>query len=241
MGELKIRSASRQDFFENWPAHWPSRDRFVSQHDVTSEQCEQFGRLVHERVGESQIETFLSSNREVLSLTMFLYSTGHHASWLYSKQQIRPPAGEISGLIPDYVGAAANSDGLSWWVLELKGADKKAFRKRGKRVLLSNDTNEGVCQLMNYIDSSARSQSYLRDELRLTGFREPRGILLIGTDEESEDEDVREFKGAWNRLNTRVQIRSYGALLRVVASKVESRAVANKSMQPTCETHAADG
>lgn len=233
MSTIRFRLASKQNFFDNWPADWPSKERFVSQHDVTADQHEKLHRLVLERAGETQIEEFLSTNKEVLALTLSLYGTGHHASWLYPKQQIRPPAAEVSGLIPDYVGAAANSDGLSWWVLELKGADKSAFRKRGKRVFLSNDANEGICQLLNYMDASSRSQAYLRDELKLTGFREPRGILLIGTDEESKDEQIRDFKGAWNRLNQRVQIRSYGALLRTVGSKIESISGANKTMEPT--------
>jgi len=119
--------------------------------------------------------------------------------------------------------AGANSDGVSWWVLELKGPDKNAFKVRGRRVSLTSDANEGICQLLDYIDVSSRSQAYLRDELKLAGYREPRGALLIGTEEESEDEHVRDFKGAWNRMNPRVQIRSYTALLREAERKIESQ------------------
>lgn len=223
MREFQVRESSKDDIFEDWPPEWPSRDHYVSQHEVTVQQYEELHELVHGRAGERRIEKFLSENREVLALTLFIYSTGHHASWLYSKQQIRLPSGAAGGLIPDYLCAAANSDGLTWWVLELKGADKNAFRKHGKRVALTNDANEGVCQLMDYIDASSRSQAYLRDELKLNGFREPRGILLIGTEQESQDERIRLFKRAWNNLNPRVQIRSYGALLRHVASKIEHR------------------
>ncbi len=73
---------------------------------------------------------------------------------------------------------------------------------------------------MEYIDAASRSQSYLRDELGLKGFREPRGVLLIGTETESADPAVMDFKGAWNRMNTRVQIKSYTSLLRQLEQKI---------------------
>jgi Domain of unknown function (DUF4263) len=149
-----------------------------------------------------------------------MFSTGHHMSWIFPKEQIRPPSGSLGGLIPDYLLAGASSNGLEWFVLELKGADKRAFVKRGKRVLLSSDANAGICQLLNYIDRSAHDQAYLRDGLELAGFREPRGILLIGTEAESDDDQVRDFKGAWNRANPKLQIRSYDSLARDVERKL---------------------
>src|SRR3546814_17045339 len=102
----------------------------------------------------------------------------------------------------------------------------------GKRVSLSSEANHGLCQLINYIDRSARSQAYLRDDLKLAGFREPREVLMIGTEEESRDERVREFKGAWNRMNPRVQIRSYSALLRQLAAKVADHARPPRACPP---------
>ena len=232
---MKIRPVSIDQVFKKWPPDWPPKETFINQHDVTQAQYLAFKWLVDARAGEREIEKFLGANKEVLALILFLYSTGHHASWLYSKQQIRPPSPSLAGLIPDYLGAAANSDGVSWWLLELKGADKKAFGLRGKRVCLSADANQGVCQLLGYIDASSRSQAYLRDELKLTGFREPRGILLIGTEHETSDERIQNFKAAWNRLNPRVQIRSYDALVRTVKSKIEGISGANNPMQPTHE------
>ena len=217
---LNINEANKDNFFDNWPADWPSKEFYVSQHDVTEDQYMVFKNLLETRSSETDIESFLAINKEVLSLSVFLFSTGHHATWIFPKQHIRPASGATGGLIPDYVLAGQNSDGLSWWILELKGADHNAFTTKGKRVYLSTEANKGVCQLTNYIDVSARSQSYLRDELKLSDYREPRGILLIGTDIESSNEQVRDFKGAWNRTNPRIQIRSYSALLRLVKSKL---------------------
>jgi hypothetical protein len=218
--KLKIRNAKDWDIFENWPSHWPDKKHFANQHDVKREQMVELERLLASGANERQTEAFLAANPEVLALIAFIYSTGHHAAWIYPKAYIRPANADIRGLVPDYILAGANSDGVSWFVLELKSPSEKAFVRRGSRVYLSSVANQGVCQLMAYMDVMSRSQSYLRDELKLANFREPRGILMIGTDTESQDEHVREFKGAWNRTHPNLQIRSYNALLRTVQSKL---------------------
>jgi hypothetical protein len=187
---------------------------------VSVQQYQTFSKLVERAAGETEIENYLRKNHEVLSMAIDMFSTGHHMSWIFPKEQIRPPSGSVGGLIPDYLLAGASSNGVEWFVLELKGADKAAFAKRGKRVELTMDANEGICQLLNYIDRSSRDQAYLRDGLELIGFREPRGILLIGTENESDDMQVRDFKAAWNRTNLKLQIRSYNSLLRDVERKL---------------------
>jgi hypothetical protein len=206
---------------EYWPDHWPRRENRVTQHDVTLKQYKQLRELVARKAGEREIEQFLGSNCEVLALAIWMFSTGHHMSWIFPKQQIPPLAGAGSGLIPDYLMAGAYSGGVDWFVLELKGADRKAFNISGKQQpSLSGDANKGICQLLHYIDAASRDQAYLRDGLELVGFREPRGILLIGTDEEANNDRVRNFKGAWNRLNPKIQIRSYSNLLHHVEGKL---------------------
>ena len=211
----------RKHLLENWPSDWPRKENHAIQHDVSVVQYRTLSRLIKRAAGETEIERYLRENREVLSMTIDMFSTGHHMSWIFPKEQIRPPSRSLGGLIPDYLLAGASSNGIEWFVLELKGADKRAFVKRGKRVLLSSDANEGVCQLLNYIDQSAHDQAYLRDGLELAGFREPRGMLLIGTEAETDDNQVRDFKGAWNRANPKLQIRSYDSLARDVKRKLK--------------------
>jgi len=211
----------RKDLLENWPSDWPRKENHVIQHDVTVEQYRLFANLVNGKASEREIEKHFRESREVLSLAVWMFSTGHHMSWIFPKAQIRPSSSSGGGLIPDYLMAGAGSYGVRWFVLELKGADKCAFKKIGKRVSLSADANEGVCQLLNYMDLSSRDQAYLRDGLGLTGFREPQGVLLIGTDGETDDPQVRDFKSAWNRINSKVQIRSYSSLLRQVEGKLK--------------------
>jgi hypothetical protein len=206
------------------PPDWPNPENHVVQQYVTDEQYRLFHRLISGRAREQKIERFLSENREVLSWVSALFDTGHHMSWLYPKEQIRPASGTVGGLIPDYLVAGANSNGVQWFMLELKGANARAFVKKRKRVYLSAEANQGICQLLNYIDLSSRDQAYLRDGLQLTNFREPRGVLLIGTDAETEDPQVRDFKRAWNKYNPTIQIRSYNSVLRDLKYEMESRA-----------------
>jgi hypothetical protein len=213
--------ACREDIYKNWPVNWPKKENSVIQHDVTIDQLRTLESLINRKAGEREIERFLATAREVLSLAIWMFSSGHHMSWIFPKEQIRPASGSIVGLIPDYLMAGARSGRVDWFVLELKGADKRAFVRNGKRLWLSADANKGVSQLLNYIDLSSRDQGYLRDGLGLSGFREPQGILLIGTDEESDDPKVRDFKNAWNRINPKLEIRSYNALLRQVEAKLK--------------------
>ena len=160
----------RQHLWENWPTGWPRRENSVVQHDVTRAQYVTFCDLVKRKVSEREIERYLGTNHEILALAVWMFSTGHHMSWVFPKQQIRPPTDPVGGLIPDYLMAGANSGGVDWFVLELKGANKRAFVKTGKRVSLSADANRGICQLLHYIDLSSRDQAYLRDGLELAGF-----------------------------------------------------------------------
>jgi len=219
---MKLSTANMDDLLKSWPDNWPDKKNFVNPHNVTKKQYLAFKDLIAQSPSETEIELFLKNNKELLALITFLFSTGHHASFLFPKQHLRMASCNIGGKIPDYVVAGANSDGVSWYVLELKGANEKAFISNGKRVHLSSVANKGVCQLIEYIDVSTRSQSYLRDEIGLKGYREPKGILLIGTGAESDNKQVREFKGAWNRMNNHIQIYSYNRLLRTIENKVKN-------------------
>jgi hypothetical protein len=111
----------RKHLFENWPAEWPRKENHAIQHDVSVEQYKALSDLINRAASETDIESYLSENREVLAMTIDMFSTGHHMSWVFSKEQIRPPSGPIGGLIPDYLLAGANSFGVEWFVLELKG------------------------------------------------------------------------------------------------------------------------
>jgi hypothetical protein len=209
---------------DHYPVDWPSQEFYVNQGAVTEAQLEGLRKLVESRASETQVEQFLRTNREALALALGLFQTGHHASWIVPKQTIRTRLGSHEpGLIPDYLVAGANSNGVTWWVLELKGCDAKVFSPASSSPCLSPEANRGVIQVLKYIDVCAEIQSHLRDQLGLVGLREPRGILLIGADDEYSETHRRKLKAAWNRYMPQVQIRSFHALFRETQKLIESR------------------
>lgn len=226
-------STARHPILQQYPADWPPQEFLAFQSDVTEEQLASLRKLIDGKTNERQIEKFLQQSPSILALVLGLFQTGHHAAWVIPKQVIRMHLGkEAPGLIPDYLIAGANSDGVSWWVLELKGCDTRAFSNSSSSHCLSPSANRGVIQLLEYIDACAEAQSYLRDQLGLKGFREPRGILLIGTDDEYSERRKRNLKAAWNRNVPKVQIRSYHSLLREAEAKLLFMKTDNSNFMP---------
>ncbi len=112
---LKLNKATDEDFFKRWPEYWPAKEKFVDPNKATKKQYLAFKNIIAQKSSETEIEIFLRDNKEIVALITFLFSTGHHASWLFPKQHLRSPANNIGGKIPDYVVAAANSGGVSWY------------------------------------------------------------------------------------------------------------------------------
>jgi hypothetical protein len=131
-------------------------------------------------------------------------------------------AQRVPGLVPDFIIGGRSSLGFQWMVVELKGADENVFSKNGRDISLSRTASRGVCQLLEYIDFCAKSQANIRDSLNLTDFREPTGLLVVGTQAESSDPRKRDLKAAWNRAKGSLQIRSYNAFLRACENVFES-------------------
>jgi len=52
---------------------------------------------------------------------------------------------------------------------------------KGKSTLQVRE-NKGVNQLVEYIDYCSKYQGKLRDEFKFKDFREPNGILILGTE-----------------------------------------------------------
>jgi len=217
----------RSPLFHKHYEHYnlPPYGNFVEQNAVTIAQVEQYDRLIAERSGETVLDHYIRDNKELLVNALDFVSTGHQGSWVFPQQQIKTALrGEGTGLIPDYLLCGKSSDGLAWWVVEFKGADEPLFTTgKDGRVSFSATANKGILQLLEYIDFCNEHQSTLRDQLKLTDFREPRGMLVIGHEEELEsDERLRKLKAAWNRLvGGRLEIRTHDALVRAARHKAE--------------------
>lgn len=196
-----------------YPDDWPP-EPFYHNPIVNRDDLERLNELVIRDAAETEIDTFLRDHPSTLSWCLRNWSTGHHASWIVSQQQIRPTTSTY-GLKPDYLIAGKNSGGITWHVLELKSPGDKLFVRTSKgRLKFSETAHEGVFQLLEYIDFCSCQQAYLRDGLGLKGFREPTGLLVIGRRLEFEEPDYQYMKAAWQRLTGgRLIFATFDALL----------------------------
>ena len=211
-----LSTSERPSFiFDNYSPDWPAEEFYVNQGAVTAEQYDRLRGLIESGASETEVEAFFNNNQSALALVLTFFQTGHHASWIIPKQIIRARLSDTSpGLIPDYLIAGANSDGVTWWVLEVKSPGARIFAGTDSAKTLSTEANRGLLQLLEYIDVCAENQAYLRDAAGLKGLRKPKGLLLIGTDTEMTDVRNRKRRAAWNRVNSSFQIRTYSSLFR---------------------------
>ena len=199
-----------------YPDDFPPQEFWIDP-KLEKNNVDKFHELVQRSSGEREIDTFLKENTHILATLMNFTQFGHHGTWVIPQQQIRPPQSvKQKGMKPDYIVGVKGSDGYRWFVVELKGADQNIFTEKNGNIVFSNIVNNGICQLLGYIDYCSSAQAYLRDSLNLNGFREPNGFLIVGRERELlDDPRKQDMKAAWNRITSnRLQIRTYDAFLR---------------------------
>src|ERR1044071_4214593 len=198
-----------ESIFRDYPSDWRSEEFYVNQGAVTREQYDDLKAVIEIGALERDLEAFFNENPSALALALTFFKTGHHASWIIPKRTIRARLKDTSpGLIPDYLIAGANSDGVTWWVMEVKGPGARIFGGTDSAKALSTEANRGILQLIEYIDVCAENQAYLRDQAGLKGLRKPKGLMLIGTDSELNDIRTRKLRAAWNRVDPSLQLRT---------------------------------
>lgn len=206
-----------KSILEDYPDDWPPKEFFFHKFFSDLSPVNEFEKLIKSSPGETAIDNFIRDHPSVLAMALEPLSTGHHGAWVIPQQVIRPKINENTpGLIPDYILGGNSSDGFTWWVVELKGADVNLFSKRKNELCFSPTLNKGICKLLTYIDYCAEIQSTLRDTFKLKDFREPKGLLLMGREDELiNDSQKQKLKAAWNRITrSKLEIRSYDSLLR---------------------------
>lgn len=173
-------------------------------------------KLVKSGASEREIDKLLRSNPVVFGLASRFFHAGHHGCWVFPQVKIKSASLNGSpGLVPDYLIAAKSSDGLTWWVVELKGPGEKLYKEVGGRIVETPALQQGLAQLQEYISWCDANASSLRELLGLKDFIRPRGVLIIGRAKEMR-RDVRrtEKKRYSNRSSTDITIRTWDALLR---------------------------
>lgn len=200
------------------PNRIPDEEFRFQKVNSTKNQISQLAKLVKSKASETELHEFLELNKNVFSFALYAFQTGHHGSYVFSKQQILPKVqGVNKGLIPDFIVGGENSDGIQWWIIELKGADENVFVEGPNTdIKFSPIANSAVFQLLRYIDTCSEIQSQLRDSFKMAGFREPNGLIIMGTEDEFKNNNNKQkIKAAWNRLHPKkLEIRTYDWLLR---------------------------
>ena len=204
---------------------FPPFQFFVEQNAVSLAQVNGYKQLVDQRSQETALDVYVRENKELLVNTLDFVSTGHQGAWVIPQQPIKTALRTLdTGLIPDYLVCGKSSDGLSWWIVEFKGADEPLFTVGSdNRPAFGSAANKGILQLLEYIDFCDEHQSSIRDQLRLPDFRLPKGMLIIGREVElEENRRLQRLKAAWNDLTgTRLEIRTHDALIRHARQKAE--------------------
>lgn len=208
---------SELDADSHYPAHYPPRDFMMSGSAVVRSQADALARLVEQQKSETEVDKYLRSNSALLGACMNFTRFGHQGTWVISQQMVRPPlTATQAGMKPDYIIGGRSSEGFLWMVVELKGVDQPLFVQKGRRLALSSYANQGLCQLLEYVQYCNSAQSYLREQLRLTDFSNPKGLLLIGRQKEIDSDPRRQ--ALRRQINAafsgQIEIRSYDALVR---------------------------
>jgi hypothetical protein len=209
------------DVFAELRKRYPQPDDLDTAY-LRPREVERFRQVINEDQTESAIDNVLRGYPDLWSAFLHLNNTGYQGGRVLSQQVIRPAVrGVQPGLIPDYLIAGRNSDGMNWWVVELKGANEQVFTGTGNTLRLSETANKAILQLLKYLDFCTEHQAALRDAFKLNDFREPRGVLLIGRQREFDESDERQrMKRIWNRSNHLLEIRSYDSFLRCLDHKL---------------------
>jgi|JI10StandDraft_1071094.scaffolds.fasta_scaffold325394_3 hypothetical protein len=212
---MKLTVLTDTPFEQNYPNDWPPFEYHVRESSIRTEVFEGLRGLVKGNAGERQIDAYISKNPVLLTALLEFKNTGHHAAWVVPKRAIRSKvSSDVPGLIPDFLVGGKNSFGITWYVVELKGAEHSLFTKSGGKLYLSNTANRGLCQALEYMHFCNTSQGYLRDTLKLSGFVSAEAFVFIGREGETDTPREMALKSAINSISANLQVRSYDALLR---------------------------
>lgn len=207
-----------EEYEPDYPDSWPPEEYLLFENGITEEQVTGLQNRVESRTKETEIDSFLRNNRALLTAPLHWYSTGHHGAWVLSQQMLRPRLSTVKpGLIPDYIIGGRSSGGFHWWVVELKGPDQSLFSGGKSDIRFSSHLNRAICQTIKYIDYCDEIQSYIRDQMDLSDFRKPRGLILIGVEEELNSmRDRQKLRKSVNQvLGEHLSIRTYSSLVKI--------------------------
>lgn len=139
---MKLINLTNTPIEERYPEDWPPVEYFVHESSLDPEVVAGFRSLIENCAGERKIDAYLTKHPVLLTSVLDLKNTGHHAAWVVPKKAIRSHVSkDVPGLIPDFLVGGKNSFGITWYVVELKGAQHKLFAESNGFVYLSSTAN----------------------------------------------------------------------------------------------------
>lgn len=204
-----------EKFFNKLKHEYPSKE--FRREAIKNEILKELHSLVINKVSETEMHIFLEKNPQIFGHLLGLYRTENHGFTVYSKQEITPHVkNKNKGLIPDFIIGGQNSDGWQWWIIEIKSPKDNIFVDKGA-LHFSDTANKGICQLLEYVSMSDKIQGHLRDHFGFKDFNNPKGIMLIGSEDEFNDKRKQNLKKSFNDLmSKRFEIRTFSWLIREI-------------------------
>jgi hypothetical protein len=201
------------------PGDYPPSQYKIDPHEFTNADLGKLISLIRKNSGETEIDTFLRTNLSLLSFSSSFFSTGHHGTWVIPQPVIKPSGfTNGAGKIPDYLFAGDNSDGVTWWVIDLKSPQDSLYKEdKTGRIIETSKLTSSISQIRDYISYCTENQGFIRDTLGLKSFCSPYGVVIIGRESELK-KDVRKqsYKAQFNRDSQTIQIRTFDAFLRQI-------------------------
>ncbi|GEM_PF-2492733 len=160
---------------------------------------------------EEAIQRFISERPYLLRY--ITPGTGHHGIWIFPKRviQVNQPNGK-PGLIPDFLVVARNSDGYTWWIVELKRADQLFANRQGDA--LTPMANKALIQCASYLDHFNNYIDMIRSLIGLPDLGRPKGALLLIGDARNENDMQSAVRKNFNSaLSDRLQVYSYSRMV----------------------------
>jgi hypothetical protein len=110
------------------PGDYPPADYKIEPYKFTAREIRKLISLIRKNSCETDIDKHLRSNLSLLAFASKFFHSGHHGTWVIPQATIKPPSfSNGPGKIPDYLFAGDNSDGVTWWVVELKSPRHRLF------------------------------------------------------------------------------------------------------------------
>lgn len=173
--------------------------------DLTAEAVDTFEDALHAG-SEEAIQRCLTDHPYLIQYA--IRNSGHHGTWVYPKQMIRPKAatGE-PGLIPDFLAVTRSSLGDYWWVVELKRFDIQFADAQGRG--MSSAGHKAVTQAAGYLAHFRDYIDAIRSHTRIDRLTQPAGAIVLIGDSRTETEAQKTVRSNYVRTATNIDVASY--------------------------------